>query len=628
MDSEAIEEEEESIEPVDNRRKYPYLLYEFVEEHEGPYALCVGDVVDVLTHEKSESKKAVILNMTSDNKFQCINPEGISTLTKLDGISIWPATNDGRRLYLGADSNSFCFIPDENLSRFLTSSWTQLDIDINKFQDCELKARILFKRHGISPTEGRIDPESFISVGDFVLVPFNTEEINLCYGVVKQVNVDEKFVTIVNAEGTEQKLTADDEVAKCWTGTRSFCQPACSRKLSEFKWISKGNFPFGFSLFRQITGRALSSALPMMPPPPPPPPSESELTSSQHSAAVTPPNSSESMEEPSNTNGLSNMRVEAQHCSNTVQRERKKRNSYDDRDLQRVWTKWNQEGRMAAIQLGDSLGMPKGTVDSVLNRFRKRQKVAAESGADDDADLCHDRRHDKEGHEGRNAKTSAEAFDMIADRWELTPEATYEQLRQEINKERMRSLAFEKMGEEFLGENERHVGQHLDVRKCKRERDIMEAYEKVEVKSNTTIWNWSKSKFCPGFSFKVSVAEKTTANTPENMAKRLEYARSLQAKLESPDWMTMHLDEEPFYTNMKRSKAHAQVGRRAVVKVPPCSKYAHRTQIAMAVCEEYGLLYGNAYPPQHQEVVTRRGDHRTVYKSCYTSAEFKDFCRG
>jgi len=245
-------------------------------------------------------------------------------------------------------------------------------------------------------------------------------------------------------------------------------------------------------------------------------------------------------------------------------------------------------GRKKYLEVAELMDMPPKTADNIVIKFRRKGNEATL-----------DHRH--EGHVVFTKKTEYHVR-SIQEMLHWNSTLTLRQIKDDLNWNSLRSVLREEkipLFPEDQSSDKLKVAEYLEQYP-----GIVSSYKRVEITSVQTIANWLNGMI---YTSKVVVHEKLTANTERAMASRLRYASYLKTQLLDMNYYIVFIDEMPFYLKLSRSFGRAPKGKRAVVKTAPYSDFSFRTQVAMAVNSEDGLIFGARYPPTVSQAVKKNG---------------------
>lgn len=291
---------------------------------------------------------------------------------------------------------------------------------------------------------------------------------------------------------------------------------------------------------------------------------------------------------------------------------KKHRKSYSDIDKQRIIKADLDGGRQQYAIVAQALDMPIRTADAIVRKARYGLP-----GAD------HDRRHDM-NETGRPTKLSERIKELLLEWIHNEPTLTLGQLLQYVNHDILKQV-LEELKVPVQG-NDAKRGFPIDENefaKYLENDDVKKKYEKLRVKSTQTITNWLDGLL---ITKKHVVTEKISANTKANMSKRLAFAKSLTDILFDPGNYMVFIDETPWYLSGHTIHGRAKKGERAVVKTLPLSEFSLRTQVALAVNPQSGIICYEIASPK--KLPSRRKDGtagRLTFRACWNKDEFKNF---
>jgi len=147
-------------------------------------------------------------------------------------------------------------------------------------------------------------------------------------------------------------------------------------------------------------------------------------------------------------------------------------------------------------------------------------------------------------------------------------------------------------------------------------------YADQRIKAQSTINRWLANML---FTRKVAIQERVTANNVTNMRIRLDYCKMLHGLMTGSDVTLIFTDEIPFYIRQMRSYGRAKIGTRAVVQTAPGSKLGLRTQVALAVHPNRGVLHDVTCPPEY---LSRSQMKSGGWKQQWNQGTFVSFMNG
>lgn len=262
--------------------------------------------------------------------------------------------------------------------------------------------------------------------------------------------------------------------------------------------------------------------------------------------------------------------------------------------------------RAAYLEVAASLGMNLKTADNLVSMKRTGREMS--------------RAADRQP--GATKKLKDEDQLNLADLLHNNCLFTLEQLRARVNREKLRRI-MQQLEDQIeqkhkLQQQERVRFKELDQDRCLRIAAVKEQYTRVAIRHRDTIAKALKDMV---YTTKNVVYEKTTMNSAEAKRKRLAFCKWLQPILGDDDNNhVIFIDEMPFYITRSRTRGRAPKGARAVSTVAPLSPYALKTTVIMAVDERHGLVKGEIFPPQTEQVGGRQ-----ILRPHYRHTEFKAF---
>mmetsp|Transcript_26458 Transcript_26458/g.84152 ORF Transcript_26458/g.84152 Transcript_26458/m.84152 type:complete len:666 (+) Transcript_26458:136-2133(+) len=276
----------------------------------------------------------------------------------------------------------------------------------------------------------------------------------------------------------------------------------------------------------------------------------------------------------------------------------------------RTWTPSEKETIVNASRNGSStmrlvasaMGMNINTARNIVQRAAKRHE-----------DSYIDRRSGP--HPNHPTKCKEKYLDWLRGWLEENCTLPLNTLTARLNQEISREVLI-KYGADLL-DKERDFGEDFEF-------ELHEFYEsnqlaKAEYKAHrinapTTVGRWLANML---FTRKVALQERSTANNETNKRERLEFCKTLLLLMNSREEMLIFTDEMPFHVRQMRSYGRAKIGTRAVVQTAPGSTLALRTQVALAVHSELGIVHDVVCPPERlskSELAVKTGEWRHQWK--------------
>jgi len=292
------------------------------------------------------------------------------------------------------------------------------------------------------------------------------------------------------------------------------------------------------------------------------------------------------------------------------------RKTYTDEQKKYLMNAYKMGGALAAKTVAASMGMHWGSAQNII----RKQKHGEQAG-------LHDMR---QGNPGRKSKLTDVHIELIHDLLQTDAGRTREEIRKVVNTEIFREKMLERLPHHptlFSAAEIQKIEESndiLDEFMSRAPPDIILAFENEAICADSTIGSALKNSF---YSVKTIVKEKASVNSVISMKKRLDYCTVMSKMLENPKYFIIFQDEMPFYFTMMRKKGWAPKGRRAVALTPPVSNMSYRTQVSMAVNQDFGLLLGEAFLPEKATGFNKRTGEPTKesWKTSWSKEKFIKF---
>jgi transposase-like protein len=258
------------------------------------------------------------------------------------------------------------------------------------------------------------------------------------------------------------------------------------------------------------------------------------------------------------------------------------------------------EGGQRNMQIvANNLGMSISLACKIVSEFKNPERGGAETLFD----------HRYNSKRVYNLKVPMKVEQLLEEMVHDEPDLTLEELLCFANKEILRQLLLD--SNVYLPTEERLPRGMLrpidsyehSFSSAEDYKSLTERFSKQKLNSMMTIRRVFNRRL---LTHKRLIYEKSTVNTPENMAKRLSYCNSILKALLDSNSFFIFLDEMPFYGGHGRNYGWAPKGKRSVKKGYPQSQFPHKTTVVQAVTKEGGLIAYQVHPPTKQVIVRKK----------------------